>query len=183
MAQHGSQSSPGALAFLTVQPTTDLTRSLESSLWREACRKVMGLERPVAEGFTCHHCKGQQSAEHARRCNTGEQNYRHHTLVKVLSAALTQEGGLNGVERETAAPFAGAVVPGIMDIVVPAGEFTLPHTEYGRAGGSGGPRAAMLDITIHDPWEQITTPACRSGARTCSGIWTVGEVFSLFGSL
>jgi hypothetical protein len=121
MARHASQSSTGAMAYLTAPMTTDPSRTLASGLFREAVRKSMGIERPVAPEMLCHFCNKTQTAEHARMCVNGSHNLRHNQMVAVIARGLTTDGGLQGVTTENPEPFVGSAVTGRMDITI-AGE-------------------------------------------------------------
>jgi hypothetical protein len=150
-AQHLSQSSPGALAFLSAPLSNDPNLTLEPGLFREAARRVLGIVRPVGEAVTCHKCGKAQSAAHVLRCsNTGQLNYRHHTMVRVLAAALTA-AGLLGVIQEDVAPFVDRGFDGSMDITIPGRQLALPRTPETAAGFHVNGRNALLDITIMDP--------------------------------
>jgi hypothetical protein len=163
MARHGCQSSAGAMAYLGAPVTTNPDRTLAGGLFREAVRRSLGIERPVAPGTLCHFCNKPQTAAHAGMCNTGEQNNRHNRMVRTIAKCLTKDGGLQSVTTEDPAPFVGRAYAGRMDITIAGDQLNLtPVPGQEVRGGHQGQRVVMLDITIRHPWSVTVLAAAAN---------------------
>jgi hypothetical protein len=164
-ARHLSQSGTGSHAFFSAPMSSDPDYTLEATVFREAGRRALALDRQVEPGTLCGACNAPQSAAHALRCvTTGENTFRHHSFVRIFAAALTK-AGLLGVKKEDEAPFVPRGFNGKMDITFPGHQFPLPPTANTAPGLHAPARAALLDFTLRD----VTANSVINQASTTRG--------------
>jgi hypothetical protein len=154
-ARHLSQCSPGAMAFAACPPSLDDDFTMQHYLLREACRRALGLVRPVTPGCKCPSCPTvDNTEEHARRCaRTGLLSIRHHMVCRSVAAGLRQMG-FTGVQSEDYSPFAAGPDPDKhVDLCIPGGQgFAFNPTHDANADAAAlAVKGIMLDFSITDP--------------------------------
>ena len=120
-----SQSSKGAMAYLSVIPSTDAAFTFPNAVFKETVRRALGEERPDPEGLCGNGACGQPaSAAHGRCCiKGGEYAIKHTATVKAMHTGMVTDAGLTGVQPESATAFLAHVgQPLRADLAVPAGQ-------------------------------------------------------------
>jgi hypothetical protein len=152
-ARHLSASSTGAMAFAGALPSLDEAFTMQQHHFREACRRMVGIERPHTPGTLCSKCPEENTPQHARRCaRTGSLSTRHHAVRNAWASGLKRMG-LLGVRTEQSAPFVGGDEPEMaMDITIEGGQ------GFAAAAALSSGLGVLLDVKVTDPTGTTVLP-------------------------